>query len=316
MGRPKLTNEQYDLRYELVARRIKRLTDYRGQGKGQDKKIIFSCLLCGHKWENHPDTIRHSGCARCAGNARLNNNVVDEKLKGRKITRIGNVTGSYGKMKVKCSVCAFEWFANTNSLLNHKTGCPRCANKERLSKENIAARIQGRSLILIGEITRSDEKTKWQCMKCNFVWHANPNSILGRGSGCPRCAKSLKRSEDSVYRDLKRILPSDAKINRQFIIKETIKINEEIIRCRLFVDFQFVLDGITYFVEYNGRQHYDPVGIFGGANAYRKQVIRDCWLREYCTINDIKLIEIDGRIYNGPTISSIKSFLQTAIGQI
>ena len=56
-------------------------------------------------------------------------------------------------------------------------------------------------------------------------------------------------------------------------------------------------------IEYNGEQHYHPVR-FGNMTeekakaAFDKQLVRDAYVREFCNNNGLKLIEIDGRIYN------------------
>ena len=46
------------------------------------------------------------------------------------------------------------------------------------------------------------------------------------------------------------------------------------------------------FIEYNGGQHYFPIKWFGGESAFIKQQKRDNDLRDYCTMNNIRLIEI------------------------
>lgn len=43
-------------------------------------------------------------------------------------------------------------------------------------------------------------------------------------------------------------------------------------------------------IEYNGIQHYEPVGIFGGDEAFHKQIKRDKEIESYCSLNNINLI--------------------------
>lgn len=45
------------------------------------------------------------------------------------------------------------------------------------------------------------------------------------------------------------------------------------------------------FIEYNGIQHYFPVELFGGVNAFNKQIARDNAVRNYCKENNIILLE-------------------------
>ena len=54
----------------------------------------------------------------------------------------------------------------------------------------------------------------------------------------------------------------------------------------------FYLPDQNCFIEYNGKQHYVPVGHFGGELQFQKQLQRDNYVRNYCQNNNIKLIEI------------------------
>lgn len=47
-----------------------------------------------------------------------------------------------------------------------------------------------------------------------------------------------------------------------------------------------------YFIEYHGKQHFEPVNHFGGAIAFQKQIIHDKLKKEYADWKKIKLIEI------------------------
>ena len=54
----------------------------------------------------------------------------------------------------------------------------------------------------------------------------------------------------------------------------------------------FFIPSKNLIVEYNGAQHYKPVKLFGGAKTFHKQQERDKNVREYCKVNNIKLLEI------------------------
>lgn len=45
-------------------------------------------------------------------------------------------------------------------------------------------------------------------------------------------------------------------------------------------------------VEYQGKQHYEPVGYFGGENHFNMQKKHDDIKRKYCIDNGIYLLEI------------------------
>ena len=60
--------------------------------------------------------------------------------------------------------------------------------------------------------------------------------------------------------------------------------------------FDFVVfddDGkIDFIIEYQGKQHYEPSGKFGGKRGFYQQVYNDNKKRRFCALHEIKLIEI------------------------
>lgn len=58
------------------------------------------------------------------------------------------------------------------------------------------------------------------------------------------------------------------------------------------IDFYIEFDIFKFAIEYNGKQHYEPIEFFGGRSQFEKQIRRDKELREYCKNNDIELFEI------------------------
>jgi hypothetical protein len=54
----------------------------------------------------------------------------------------------------------------------------------------------------------------------------------------------------------------------------------------------FFVPSKNIIIEYNGKQHYQPVGVFGGAKEFHRQQKRDRNVRDYCKENNIKLLEI------------------------
>ena len=83
----KLTNEVVD--QKLIGRNIKRLDNY----VGGHSPINWLCLIdtCNYVWPARPTDILNSnksGCPECAGNIKLNNEIIDQRLKDRNIKRL------------------------------------------------------------------------------------------------------------------------------------------------------------------------------------------------------------------------------------
>lgn len=49
---------------------------------------------------------------------------------------------------------------------------------------------------------------------------------------------------------------------------------------------------LDFLIEYQGKQHYEPVAKFGGARGLYQQQYNDKQKRRFCAMNDIKLVEI------------------------
>lgn len=49
---------------------------------------------------------------------------------------------------------------------------------------------------------------------------------------------------------------------------------------------------LDFLIEYQGRQHYEPVSKFGGTRGFYQQKFNDNLKRRYCALHGILLIEI------------------------
>ena len=49
---------------------------------------------------------------------------------------------------------------------------------------------------------------------------------------------------------------------------------------------------IDFLIEYQGKQHYQPVSKYGGQRGFYQQQSNDNKKRRFCALNNIKLIEI------------------------
>ena len=59
---------------------------------------------------------------------------------------------------------------------------------------------------------------------------------------------------------------------------------------KMYVDFCVLINNQKIFIEYNGRQHYELVEVFGGVEKFKKQQERDLLLEKYCDEHNIILL--------------------------
>lgn len=140
-GKIKYTNESLDLKISKF--NIKRLENY----VNNTTKIKFCCLKCNYSWNTAPIQLIRSrnikGCPQCNAQI-LNNEIIDMRLKGRLIKRIGNYINARSPILFKClnENCNNSWLATTDNVTKKNNGCPLCSggksekNIKHIIKEN------------------------------------------------------------------------------------------------------------------------------------------------------------------------------------
>ena len=122
-----------------------------------------------------------------------------------------------------------------------------------------------------------------------------PSNLL-RGKGCARCKQSLMEEEIDNF-----LSANDIKFIRQYPIN------------RLRIDF--FLPDYNIAIECQGIQHFKPVDIFGGEEAFTIQKIRDESKKKLCDKNNIRLIYYADYKYKFPysVIKNKEELLETIL---
>ena len=63
-------------------------------------------------------------------------------------------------------------------------------------------------------------------------------------------------------------------------------------KSKKLLQFDFYLPKYNILIEYDGIQHYKPVGFFGGKKEFKETQMRDNIKNKYCKDNNINLIRI------------------------
>ena len=172
-----------------------------------------------------------------------------------------------------CSVCAGKQIVYSVSLgYNYSELIKEWSNKNKLSPFDFTS--------------RSNKKVWWKCSSsgCGHEWEAVIAS-RSRGRGCPICLSS--KGEDKI---------------REFFLDNNIQFEEQVgfdkLRNKNPLKFDFYLLDYSMAVEYNGKQHYEPIEYFGGEEVFQKQQIKDQIKRNFCKTYKIKLLEIPYTEFN------------------
>jgi hypothetical protein len=132
-----------------------------------------------------------------------------------------------------------------------------------------------------------------------------PNHHLD-GEGCPICKQS--KGEKLVESVL-------LKYNIPFKREVTYNVNDIVKNKKEFrIDFVINLNNRTYFIEYNGKQHYEPSDFFGGEKEFKLQKKRDSYVRGFVNRHKsvLSLLEISYKLKKETVENKILEFLNIA----
>ena len=190
---------------------------------------------------------------------------------------------------IKCRIHGY--FDQKPTLHLRGNNCSKCAHKERgkKSRSNTNDFIQ-KSFDIVGNVytyekvnyvSARQEVTITCDVHGDFV--QKPEHHL-RGQGCPSC---VRKTEGKIYLDLIEMFP---KIIREFSFPNLVSAKGNELR----FDFACFNDqsNLICLVEYNGKQHYEPVKFFGGLSKFQQQQANDQNKRDFCNQRNIALIEI------------------------
>ena len=303
---------------------------------GANRMCWWLCSECHSEYDAvvGTRTTNGNGCPYCAG-VRVNNTnsfaalhpmlaaewhptLNDDKLPS------DYVSGSEARMWWLCPECGSSYDLRILARGRNGQDCPYCAGV-RLNDTNSLASLnpdiagewhptKNSDMLPSGFVSVSQNRPWWLCENCGHEWQAviARRTNEGKGTGCPRCARGKnERITDACLVELLPLVP----IIRQFPVKRPGHKNPA------QVDFQFCLNGNEYFVEYNGRQHYEPTN-FGSmskvqmVSKFEEQVARDSWLAQYCEEHEVVLLIIDGRNYKDAKIKPHLEEMLSASGAI
>jgi len=285
----KLTNDVIDAK--LINTKIIRIGNY----INNCTKIEFLCTSHNEKiyvsWANLQIKIKNGfGCKKCKEEkVCLSNAIIDERIKGRNFKRVGNYINANTDIEWETND-GYKWFATPSNILS-KTNF----NKKRqlFSNEKIDKKLSKKGIIRIGNYIDRHTKIEFQCNKnSSHKWNATPYNVTYR-TGCPHCKKSY--GENFIKNLLDEL---DIKYDPHALIRY----NKN---KKFYVDF--LIKDLNLIIEYNGIQHYKAIKFFGGKERFKTQSKRDNNLRNYCNINNIRLLELPYNLKNDEIVNIIKS---------
>lgn len=219
-----------DVEIKLMSKNIKILDDY----INSQTPTQFQCLKteCNYIWKTNPNAIlnRNTGCPKCSKRAPVNNDNLDKILIIKDIKRLDDVKNGYEVINFEClkENCRHRWKTSPNSVINLKSGCPKCAGNLIYTNEKIDNILYVKNIKRISDYINMNSKITLQCLEahCNYIWTTTASSI--KTSGCPKCVGLVKFTNEDMdskilNRNIKRLddyINSKTKIEWQCLKNE------------------------------------------------------------------------------------------------
>ena len=258
-----------------------------------DNKVLLTCKIHGD-FETWPRGHIHQkvGCPDCS---RRNTSLNTEK-----------VIESFSKLNNGYDYSKFIYTSTTEKsiiiCLNHGEfkqsynhhfklgqGCPECGKEKLvLSINNKILNINEfikRAKQLHGDLydynntiyVRYNQKLNIVCNN-HGIFSQSPNSHL-RGEGCPECKNSKGEKSIKEY-----LIENDIKYIYQYKFENC--------KNKRHLPFDFYLPDLNICIEFDGKQHHEPVKFFGGEEGFKYITYNDAIKTNYCLENNIRLIRI------------------------
>ena len=184
------------------------------------------------------------------------------------------------KIRIKC--LKHGWFKQRVSTHKNGSGCRKC--QDELTGDR--TKVTKKDFIIRSNMMHG---LKYDYRNVVFVDQYTPVKIICnlhgefeqaprdhyRGSGCQSCIESRGETSIRVYLDNHNI---NFETQKTFLGME----DDRPLKC------DFYLPGFNLVIEFNGKQHYEPVEFFGAYQGFVETVKRDKIKKKYCLDNDIK----------------------------
>lgn len=266
-----------------------------GEYYGMSKETSFLCLDCGYAWNTQPKNLVYGrsvvGCRECAKlvtSHKISNSHDFFVSKLSKVNPSIQVVGTYVGIKtdigVKCLICGNEWESRPDFLLRGG-GCKVCYLKRmseemKLDHDYFVEKCNkaGADVTFIGKYNGQNKHITVRCNKCGHIYDAHPSS-LAHGHGCALCSSSRGERKIQLFLD-----ENSIEYISQYKFDDC--------RYKYRLPFDFYLPEYNMCIEFDGRQHFEPVEYFGGECGFEQTKIRDNIKNKFCNESNISLIRI------------------------
>ena len=258
--------------------------------KNYEHKVIIICTLHGEFTQSPHMHLSGQGCPKCGGTVKLTQSEFIERSKKIHNDKYDYSLSFYRKYEEKIIiVCKMHGqFLQTPHMHLYGNGCPACRKNIKRSLEDfikISNNVHNFKYNYDKTIYINDRTEVIITCPKHGDFNSAPNNHIFGATGCYKCKSS--KGEELIRRYL----------TEQSIQFEEQKIFSDCVNKRC-LPFDFHIKDINVLIEYQGRQHFEPVKWSKNWNdqeAYNNLIEvqqNDKIKKEWCKNNNIKLLEI------------------------
>lgn len=262
-------------------------------------KVIITCKIHGDFSQEASSHLKGSGCPKCGANAIGNSKRLttaqfieqSKQLYGPDLFDYSKVNYLNNKNNVllRCKIHDFEFKQTPCNHLKSTYGCPKCVeyiNCIPRGPQFETSEIIKKMISIHGDLydyskfeyLGTEVKSTIICKK-HGEFLQTPHAHCSSRNGCPSCQTSKGELRVKERLELLGISFIQQKTFPDLIYKSNLR-------------FDFYLPDHNTVIEFHGRQHFEEIDYFGGAQSLEDTQLRDLIKKKYCEDNSIRYIEL------------------------
>jgi very-short-patch-repair endonuclease len=249
------------------------------------EKVKIICKKHGAFWVRPDAHVRKVGCPECNGGVKYTTSTFIFKASKIHENKYDysevEYLNSSEKVKIICPIHSYFFMRPVNHLTGQ--GCPSCSGVRSIDTKSfisISNRVHNNKYDYKDVIYKNNRTKVDIICKTHGKFLQSPKDHM-KGHGCKLC--NISKGELMLEKKLKIL-------NIEFIREKKFEGCTGVSGSKL--PFDFYLPKYNMIIEFNGRQHYEPVDIFGGKKTFEILKKNDERREKWCLENNIKLLKI------------------------
>ena len=282
--------------------------------------ITFLCKLCQHQFKASPSCLysRQYGCPYCRDNLSHPKNakyfnqhdfITELKYRLPSFVLRSPFKSYHKQIKLQCKRCLYIWTTTPRNAFHRNLNlCPRCMkwkqqslklNCVKLYKQSVRNKYSNEtyyhycnvaivwyvrqktlSIQILSLFNGTTNNIKIRCKECGFKRSILADTLL-KAPTCPNCNRHFWSHGERTI----------ANILSQYNISYIHSFKPYTLIDQYVLHFDFKI-GSHILLEYQGKQHYQPIDYFGGKESFARQQKHDRMKRAWAKQNGYLLIEI------------------------